>query len=69
MNYLEIPEEIVVQLAAECGPESAAQKVLDEAKDIRARGRLVRFLFDGDGLCVQEGVAMVDSSDRNVDHG
>lgn len=58
-----IEENIVRQMAEFGGPSSAAQKVLDEAAEIRARGNLARFYFDAvsQGLCVREGIPLPSS--------
>lgn len=58
MRHAEIPESVIAEMARVSGPDSAAQNVLAEAAEIRARGGVVRFLFDGETLCVQEGVVM-----------
>lgn len=58
----EIPEKAVIAAAQAAGPDSPFQRALDDAKEIRARGRLVRFVLTDDGsIAAQEGVIVADT--------
>lgn len=54
VKVLVIPEEAIRAMAA-AEPDGAAAKCLAEAEEMKSRGKLYRFIFDGRCLGVQEG--------------
>jgi regulator of replication initiation timing len=65
MKLFPIPESAVIKLAEQTGVDSAAQKTLDDAREIRCRGGQVRFFLNDKGeIGVQEGVAFISTEER-----
>lgn len=59
-----VAEGMVQALAANSKPGSAAHLVLEEGALIKAKGNQVRYWLTDEGLCAQEGVAFISTSEQ-----